>query len=332
MDMKYILGIDQGGSKTHAIVLDETGRILGLGKSYGACHSVDGLEYAVEAIRLAAAEAIEKAGLSVSDISVAAGGLTGIDWEYEGELLEGELQKLFPDAKVKAVNDCIIALRAATAAERCGILCAGSGLNCAVYNGEECFVYGYFVPDEFQGGWSLGKRAVQAVFDSYLGLVGETALTERLLTHFHAKDVEELLYKQVNGQIKTEEYLKVPLILQEEACRGDKVTGEIWKLYAGKLAAFLSARAEKMRIADKAMDVVLSGSIFKCRYEGFQDTIRTEILKGIPNARIIAAEYEPIIGAAVIGLKMIYGEIPDEVSENMKKSSEQYPVRRLERK
>ncbi|MBO5646264.1 MAG: hypothetical protein J6S59_04000 [Clostridia bacterium] len=40
--MKYVLGLDQGGSKTHAAVANDRGELLGIGTSFGACHSVNG--------------------------------------------------------------------------------------------------------------------------------------------------------------------------------------------------------------------------------------------------------------------------------------------------
>ena len=91
-------------------------------------------------------------------------------------------------------------MRAATRKQQCGILCVGSGLNCAVQNGEDCFVYGFYIPDEYQGGWSLGKKAVQAVFDAHMGLLEKTELTPRLLEHFQAQSVDELLYMQEIGR------------------------------------------------------------------------------------------------------------------------------------
>ena len=48
--MEYVLGIDQGGSKTHAAVADETGRLLGAGRGPGACHSVYGMEAAMAGV------------------------------------------------------------------------------------------------------------------------------------------------------------------------------------------------------------------------------------------------------------------------------------------
>lgn len=329
--MKYVLGIDQGGSKTHAIVADENGRILGLGKSYGAVHSTNGLEYAVKAILEASKEALNAAGLQQEDIAAVVGGLTGIDWDYEAAILEKALQEQFPNASVKAVNDCIIAMKAATQKKQCGILCAGSGLNCAVENGEDCFVYGFYIPDEHQGGWSLGKVAVQAVFDSHIGFLEETTLTERLLEFFKVDTVDELLFMQVKGKIEASDYLRIPPILQEEACSGDKVAADIWIHYGRTIAKYITARITKEEMCQADMDIVLSGSIFKCKFQEFQNVVKEEILQKVPNANIIAAEYEPIFGAAVMGLNLLHGEMSEEIYNNMKESSKNYPLHRLEK-
>lgn len=237
--MEYILGIDQGGSKTHAVVVDASGRILGMGRSYGACHSSNGLDYALGAIREASGMALESCHLTFQDVTTIVGGLTGVDWDDEAPLLEDAIQKHFPRARVKVVNDCIIAMRAATREERCGILYAGSGLNCAVQNGDKCFAYGFYIPDKHQGGCSLGKKAVQAVFDSHMGLLPETSLTERLLTRFQAKTVDELLFLRVMGKISDKDYLSLPILIAEEACAGDKVAADIWIDYGKLIAGYL---------------------------------------------------------------------------------------------
>lgn len=328
--MKYVLGIDQGGSKTHAVLADQEGNLLGMGKSYGACHSSTSLEYAVQAILRAADQALCEYGLEREDVTAVLGGLTGIDWDYEAELLENELQKHFPKSDVKIVNDCIIAMRAATRKQQCGILCAGSGLNCAVQNGEDCFVYGFYIPDEYQGGWSLGRKAVQAVFDAHMGLLEKTSLTPRLLEHFQARTVDELLYMQVTGKIKSSDYLSLPIILEEAAREGDRTAGDIWIEYGKKIVSFLEARMNKMGILGCDTDIVLSGSIFKCKFRGFQEAVEEEILKGIPGANVIAAEYEPVIGAVLMGLKRTNKIMTGKIYGNIEEGAGRFPVRRLE--
>lgn len=324
--MRYVLGIDQGGSKTHAIIADENGRILGMGKSYGACHSYSGLEAAMGAIREASDSAIQQSGLKREDVSVVVAGLTGVDWDYETALLENAVKRIFLQAEIRVVNDCIIAMKAATKKEQCGILCAGSGLNCAVQNGEECFVYGFYIQDEYQGGSCLGRKAVQAVFDSYMGLVEETELTGILLEHFQVQSVDELLYMHVNEKISSEEYLKLPVILERAACNGDVVAGKIWTEFGENIARYLTVRMCKMGIQEECIDVVLSGSIFKCKYEKFQQSVKDKILSEVPKANIIEARYEPVMGAVIMGIREIQGELSEEYYSNLEISSRNYPV------
>ncbi len=80
--MKYVIGIDQGASKTHAIVSDEYGIVLGMGKSYGACHSSDGMTHAITAVKEAVDQALEQSGISIQEIELIAAGMTGVDWGF----------------------------------------------------------------------------------------------------------------------------------------------------------------------------------------------------------------------------------------------------------
>ena len=66
--MKHVMGIDQGSSKTYAIVGDDGGNVLGFGKSYGACHSNTGMKYAMKAVKEAVNEALQQAGLELTEI------------------------------------------------------------------------------------------------------------------------------------------------------------------------------------------------------------------------------------------------------------------------
>ena len=176
--MAYFLGIDQGGSKTQAIIGDDTGHILGLAKSRGAVHSSDGMNVAMMACGEACSKAVEEAGITFQDIYGVYGGLTGIDWPDEGELVGRALAETLGISNVHVVNDCLIALRGGTDAENSAIICAGSGLNCAVKAGNRQIQYGFYIPDRIQGGMALGNATLQSVFDAEAGIAEKTSLTE----------------------------------------------------------------------------------------------------------------------------------------------------------
>ena len=78
------------------------------------------------------------------------------------------------------------------------------------------------------------------------------------------------------------------------------------------------------------MDIVLSGSIFKCKFQGFQEAVKEEILKRIPGANVIAAEYEPVIGAVLMGINGMNGVLTENIYRNIEKGADRFPVRRLE--
>ena len=86
--MKYILGIDQGGTKTAAVIADENGNILGLGIDIGACHASDGMDYAMEKIYNACQQAFKKANIKIFIYS-----FRSLPYSY-GIVLSASLNKL----------------------------------------------------------------------------------------------------------------------------------------------------------------------------------------------------------------------------------------------
>src|ERR1700749_280650 len=106
----YSLGIDQGGTKTIAIVADDEGRILGKGISEGACHLFDGMPKAMAAVQSAATLALATAKVAARDLRAVSGGLAGANWPEEIVALETGLRALFPMENIRVYNDCIIAM------------------------------------------------------------------------------------------------------------------------------------------------------------------------------------------------------------------------------
>lgn len=60
--MKYFLGIDVGASKTHALIVDETGRAIGFGKAWGGNHQTVGYDGLENVLRESFGQACEMAG------------------------------------------------------------------------------------------------------------------------------------------------------------------------------------------------------------------------------------------------------------------------------
>lgn len=303
--MRYVLGIDQGGSKTLAVIADETGRILGLGRGPGACHSTHGMQRAMDAVQDAVAEAGEAAGIAPGQVDAAAAGMTGVDWPDEAGLLRNALSELLglQQDKILVVNDCIIAMRAATSSASGCVLCAGTGLNCAVRDGEgREYTYGFYIPDEHQGGIALGRRTLQAVYDAESGMGEKTVLTERVLRLFGCATVDDLLRRDVTGELGQGPQLKLPLELEQAALEGDQVSRRLLYRFGRETASYAANALKRFGMESGAPEVVLSGSVFKCDAPDLLQGVQETILEAAPDAVIIESEWEPVIGAVLLAL------------------------------
>lgn len=329
MTVKYVLGLDQGGSKTHAVVADMEGNILGIGCGAGACHSVIGLEAATAAIYDASMQAIGAAGITTAQIAVVAAGLTGVDWPHETQLLREAVSDTLhiPQEKIIVVNDCLIALRAGTSKPSGCILCAGSGLNCAVRHpdGRE-YTFGFYIEDSCQGGSALGMRTLQAVFDSEAGLCAPTALTQKVLGYMGCADVDEMLFRHVTSGLGQDRILKLPPVLEEAAIEGDEVAREILRVFARDIARYVVVGLRRLDMLAMDMEVVLSGSIFKCRAPELIDTVTDVILGNAPNATILESIYEPVIGAMLLALDHLEGADLTLIQEHIERDAKRFDM------
>lgn len=325
-ERKYILGIDQGSSKTHALIGDACGSILGFGQSRGACHSSTGIDSSMEAVAEALNQAALEAKIKLEEIGILVAGLTGVDWEFEAALLEQELRKRTGIEQIHVVNDCLIAMRAGTKKTYGAVLCAGSGLNCAVRDekGNE-FVYGFYIDEEFQGGTALGKACVRAVIDGHTGIGEKTALTEIVLEKFRCRTVDELLYKKVTGVIGDREFLQLPIYLDQAATEGDLVAKGILHRFGRQFGQYVSAGVKKIKI-DMAIDVVLSGSIFKCKSPELRQGVREYLEEETPMAKLVDGIYEPIVGAYLMGLDLVSADKSFEDDEKIMEECRKYQL------
>lgn len=302
--MKYILGIDQGGTKTSVALSDLEGHILTNKDAYGSCHSIYGMNHAMKAIDLAIEQIKENIFFQPSEIAFVVCGMTGADFDFEYDVLKENVAQTIgiTQEKVKVENDSIIALRGGTESNYGAVICAGTGLNCAFINkkGEE-LILGYYIEDAFQGATALGRKAIIAVFNQESGVGKQTILKEKILEFYGVKDVDELLMKYIfDHEIKDTVKNLTPIIfkcVQEE----DKVANDIIIEFATQWSKYIIAGVERVSI-NYPFDLVFSGGVFKNELETISSIMMKILKEELPDISFVHATYEPVVGAVKMAL------------------------------
>jgi N-acetylglucosamine kinase-like BadF-type ATPase len=227
--VRPVLGVEGGGSHSHAVVADVSGTILGVGKNDDPSNWEDvGIVAASGAIRSCVAEALGAAGIEPAAITASVFGLAGIDFPIDEQRLGGIPPALRLSGPSSLVNDAFVALRAGTDRPYGVVIVAGTGSVVAGRNaGGRVFRTLGLGPmfGDWGGGSEVPEAGVRAVADAFVGTGPATALTELLRDRTRASSVTEFLETAARGGLDVTVFS--PLIFQAAH------DGEIWFWPAG---------------------------------------------------------------------------------------------------
>jgi N-acetylglucosamine kinase-like BadF-type ATPase len=320
--MPYILAIDQGGTKTDALVAGTDGKIVGYGNDRDQ-EPVTGERRAKRMVRIryAAQKALKEAKLSLNDISSVSASCIGADWPFEYELGKRNIQHALGIQDVHLYNDCIGALRGGTEISNrdCAVICLGTGANCALNNrSNRQYIYHYYMKKEHQGAYAIGNFVFQSVFDAEAGLGPKTVLTELLLEEAGYSNVDEMFMHITTGRTENEPkwepvYQAYSPLFFQAVHKGDTVALEYLDNLCRELARYIETGAKRLDMDPKGFPVVLSGGVPKggaIMRERLEHHLRTFFL----DVECIEARLEPVAGALLLGYDRIYTDgIPKDV-------------------
>jgi N-acetylglucosamine kinase-like BadF-type ATPase len=302
---KYILGVDIGGTKSHALIADGNGRALGLGVGGAGNYEVVGYCGLTETLNAITSEALTMAGISKDQLAAAGFGIAGYDWPVEREPTYQAIQTLGLTAPFEFVNDTIIGLLAG-AAEGWGVaVVAGTSNNCRGRDrqGREGRVTGngpWF--GEYGGANEMVTKARQAVAAAWTQRGPATCLTEAFIDFTGATDILDLL-----EGLALERYqlsaAAAPLIFQA-AAEGDDVAREIIFWAGRELGSLAVGVIRQLGFEQLDFDVVLIGTLFKAS-PALAGTMMTTIYQVAPKARPVRLVAPPVVGGVLLGMEQI---------------------------
>jgi N-acetylglucosamine kinase-like BadF-type ATPase len=331
--MSHILGVDGGGSKTLAVVADEAGEVLGIGRTGSANHQVLGLERAMEQVRLAMTRACAMGGIRPDAIEAAAYCIAGADLPEDFELLRPALAELGLAKRWKLENDVVAALRSGSDRRDVVVVSWGSGVNAFGRNaaGREIRLPALgWISGDWGGGGDLGREAIFLVVRGDDGRGRPTSMREPVLEAFDVPDVDGLIRKLYFRQGERVPTHMLARLVFAAANAGDEVARDLVERAGREIADTALAMLRRLEILDVPTDVVLAGSIFKAESPLLIETVRARLHEAAPLARLVRPEVEPVLGALFCGFDLTGREVHGAVRARAKASYERLAGRTAE--
>ena len=318
--MKYFLGIDVGATKTHCLVGDERGSILGFGKAGCGSYEMAGVAPAIVENRKAIDGALREAGLSMPEISAVGMGIAGADLPEDYVMLEREIYTpLFGDIPRDFQNDSMGGLRGGTRSPFGIVIACGTGCVCAGKNRagdhDRTGGLGEEFGDECSGS-GIGRTGLQKVLQARDGVLKPTLMTSKFVERGGCADVDELFYQLYRGQLTYADLQPMSKLVFDAAFEGDAAACDILERGGRYLAMMVNATARKLRMCEDEFEVVMAGSVFKGKSPVLMDSMEAEIHRVCPRARTVMPMFEPVVGALLMGME-VAGEVTSEVYDNL---------------
>lgn len=306
--MRHVLGIDAGGTKTRALLADETGKTVASATAGGANLRTHG-ELAVEKVLHSVIEQVEiAAGARAEALAL---GIAGADRPEDHAMLRAILSRIGFRSKVVVSNDARVAFVAGSArgvglAVVCGTGSIAWGRNAA---GEIARAggWGWHLADEGSGFW-IGEQAMRAAMRAYDGRGASTSLLTALSEHFGLAATEGLIRAIYDREYPRHEVARFSVRVAEAAAAGDGVARGILDAAAAELVLAARTVVDRLDLEDAGTeyDVVLSGGTFRALPD-----LEAAVVRGLgapwagrpTSARPRRLEDEPAVGAVRLALE-----------------------------
>lgn len=300
---RFFLGVDVGGTKSHALVAREDGQALGFGRAGPGNYEVVGWEGLTLALQDCVGQALTAAGLRPEQISAAGLGVAGYDWPGEREATLQAIASLGLACPTELVNDATIALLAGASAGWGVAVVAGTSNNCRGRDrqGRKGRTIGCGSAfGENGGAVELLSQAIKLVAAAWTRRGPQTALTDAFCSLVGATDAADLL----EGLYLHRYHLTpaaAPLVF-ETAVHGDEVAVELVRWNGQELAGLATGVIRQLALEDQAFELILAGSL----YDGSAAMVRAmeEAVHAVsPGARLVRLDVPPVVGGVILAME-----------------------------
>jgi N-acetylglucosamine kinase-like BadF-type ATPase len=307
INMRYIIGIDGGGTKTDCIIADLAGNILFQCSGNPSNILIQGMEKVSETVFGLIEKCKNHLNISYPEIEIIILGTSGAGRKSDSIRLEKSFAEYCAKQSVELSNfkvesDAAIALEGAFSSKPGSILIAGTGsiLFCKDDTGMVHRVggFGKLLGDE-GGGYSIGKKGLSIISKEFDGRNEISTILKLGAKKFGINSPEKLIEEIYINKFEISAF--APVVI-EAAEKGDSNALKILEEEAEELVLHILAMIKKA--GKPALNVALIGSLIN------HDNIYSRILKKkmileIPDIKIKEPDYPPAMGAVLMAKKIL---------------------------
>lgn len=236
----YTLGIDGGGSKTHAILMDSNKKIIAEFITGPANIKTD-LSLALHSISTAINTILSQNHLSQFEVTIVVG-VAGFSATQNLEILQSKLQKLY--VNITIISDCHLACLAAHGGNDGAILICGTGVvGYYIQNGIGKQIGGWGFPHgDIGGGAWIGLEICKFLCMAIDGSIEFSSILETLFQRFE-NNVDN--YKTWLLKATPQNYAEIAKLLPNFILANDPYALEILTNGSNAITVFLNAITNK---------------------------------------------------------------------------------------
>jgi N-acetylglucosamine kinase-like BadF-type ATPase len=302
--MRFVLGIDGGGTKTDCVLMDESLHVVAQSRGGPSNPLRVGFGGALAAVCEAARNAIQSAKVASEDVRAIAAGLAGTGNSEAERKMKRLLEAEFPGKTVQVCTDLELTLEAIGEGPAV-VLIAGTG-SAAVgrdTRGQIARVGGRgpLLGDEGSA-YDIGRKAALVELRHYdrtgnlsplavqiLGAVGETTWAG---------------FQSRAYAIPDEVFPKIFPVIVEAAETGNSAARQLLQEAAHDLAGLVTDVVERLGLRQQNFLLVKSGGILgRCAY--FDEQIDQRLRQAAPQAKLGALSLTPSEAAARMALRLL---------------------------
>lgn len=297
------LGLDGGGTKTAAVLVDSKGQILGQGTAGGSNYHSLGMDATFASVKQAVESALQDRQPDAACFCMAGG-----DLPHDFDNLYAKLKELNLNCDFTIRNDVLGALRAGSRFPYGVAVVCGTSFNAAGIgkDGKEFRLPALGpISGDIAGARRLATHALGAAFRSWDGRGEATQLAALILEALDAPDFPTVASRWGQGQISDEQLKSLAPLVFEASEAGDATARQFVYEQGLELAAAANAMLRNVKLAKSDCDVILGGSVFYGKGDLLMNTITSTISTFAPAVTIKRLEVLPVIGAVMLAADSI---------------------------